>query len=109
MVWTDNFSEFRSKVESVFGNLETLTQEAPDVYAHMVLSHGFIEYSTIQRITDGVKTRIQTEQGVPFDPENPDHDRLYWQNLKEEYMTWARQNHLPENLLEDGWEAYRND
>ena len=106
--WTDNFSEFKSKVESTFGKLETLAKEAPDVYAHMVLSHGFIEYAGARMLSDEVKCRIVREKGS-FIPQNPCHDGLYWQYLKEEYLTWARQNHLPEQLLESGWEEYRND
>jgi len=106
--WTDNFSEFKSKVESTFGKLEVLAKEAPDVYAHMVLSHGFIEYAGARMLSDKVKCRIVREQGS-FIPQNPPHNELYWQYLKEKYLRWARQNHLPEQLLESGWEEYRND
>ncbi len=106
--WTDDFLEFRKKVESLCGPLEELAIEYPDVYTHHVLSHGFMEYAGVRGLYDYVKTKIQTEQGS-YEFDNSTHDKLYWQHLKEEYLTWARQNNLPEHLLEDGWEQYLND
>lgn len=105
---TDNFSEFKNKVESTFGKLEVLAKKYPDVYAHMVLAHGFMEYLLVKRLDEDVRSRIQAEQGS-YDPNNPEHNTLFKQYLKEEYLAWARQNNLPEQLLGSGWEEYRND
>ncbi len=79
--WTADFKEFRKKVESVFGNIELLAKKAPDIYAHHVLSHGFMEYSFTKEL----------------------------KATKEEYLKWARENKLCEVLLEEGWETYKND
>ncbi|MBU4283650.1 MAG: hypothetical protein KJ968_00955 [Nanoarchaeota archaeon] len=105
---TDNFSKFKSEFEPIFGKLEVLAEKAPDVYAHLVLSHGFMDHVSVTGLDEDVISRIKTEQGS-FIPQNPNHDRLYWQYLKEEYLTWARQKKLPEELLKSGWEEYRND
>ncbi len=106
--WTDDFLKFRSKVESVFGNLEQLAETAPDIYAHMVLSHGFVEYSVVRKISEGVKYQIQSEKGS-FNPKDPVHTKLYWAHLRDEYLRWARKNNLAEHLLDRGWAEFVND
>lgn len=82
--WTDNFSEFRAKVEPLLGNLENLAKDSPDIYAHQVLSHGFIEYAGTRGLFDR-------------------------DSLKEEYLKWARENKLAEELLEAGWQEFLDD
>ncbi len=108
MGWTDDFQKFRKKIESHFGKLEVLAEKAPDVYVHMVLSSGFMEYAAVKGLNDSIESRIKTEQGS-FNPQNPEHNRLCLQYLKTEYLKWARQNNLPEQLLESGWEEYLED
>ena len=34
--WTDDFSKFKQKIEPLFGRLELLAEEYPDVYCHQV-------------------------------------------------------------------------
>lgn len=106
--WTDDFSKFRAKVEPIFGKLEILAEEAPAAYEHLVLSHGFMEYSCIRGIHEGIISKIKLEKGS-YDSTNSNHKKLSEQYLKEEYLNWARQNNLPENLLEKGWIEFLND
>lgn len=107
-IWADDFTEFRKKVEPFFGKLEELAKKDPELYAHQVLSHGFMEYAGIRGLFDDIKTRVTKEKGS-FDSQNPEHGKLYWKYLKQEYLNWARQNNLPEKLLEDGWKEFLND
>ena len=106
--WTDNFAEFRQKVESLFGPIVELEKRAPDVYAHQVLAHGFLEYALVRGLFDNAQLRIKEDNGY-FDHSNPEHENLYWQCLKREYVKWARQHELPQGLLEAGWEEFIND
>lgn len=97
--WTADFKEFKKKVESVLGPLDRLAKEAPDVYAHQVLSHGFMEYNMATGICDKIRKECNRR-------ENP---ILFDSRLKEEYLKLARKNNLPEELLELGWIEYMND
>lgn len=92
--WTADFNEFKQKVESVFGPLDKLAKKAPDVYAHQVLSHGFMEYVLMSRST-AIESIIKDEN--------------YYLRLKQIYLKWARDNKLQEDLLELGWQEYLND
>ncbi len=96
---TADFSEFRAKVEPIFGRLEVLAEQAPDVYAHQVLSHGFMEYAIVNRLHDEAKSA--TGKGMDA--------KEFWEHLKPKYLAWARENNLPEKLLESGWSEYIND
>jgi hypothetical protein len=114
--WTDDFSEFREKVEPMFGSLEILAQENPDVYAHLVLSHGFMEYSGVKGLYKGVKEEVAGSEDnfheIVNGPETDQKKKMYEQYhglMKERYMAWARENNLPEELLEQGWIEYLND
>lgn len=78
--WTSNFKEFKKKVESIFGDIVKLSKDTPDIYAHQVLAHGFMEYC----LTTKTKT------------------------IKENYLKWTKENNL-NTLLEEGWEEFRND
>jgi len=79
--WTANFKKFRKKVESAFGDIKLLAKNNPDIYTHQVLSHGFMEYSFTKEL----------------------------KATKEEYLKWAKENKLCEELLEEGWKEYKND
>ena len=104
----DNFLEFKKKVELNFGKLEVIAEKTPDFYARIVLASGFINYLLPNGLDENVISRIQTEQGS-YDHENPEHSILFNKYLKEEYLTWAKQHHLHEPLLELGWEKYCKD
>lgn len=106
--WTDDFAKFRAKVEPFFGRLEDFAIEAPDVYAHLVLSHGFMEYEGIRKIGKSIAKRVGAEKGF-YDSSIPEHYHAYLTHEKQEYLKWARQNNLPENLLELGWNEYLED
>ena len=106
--WTDDFTKFREKVEPFFGNLETLAKNYPDVYAHQVLSHGWMEYSILRGVHDSVEERVEAERGF-YDPSIPEHEFYYLAYEKEEYTKWARENKLSEKLLEKGWQEYLED
>jgi len=83
--WTDNFSEFRKKVESGFGKIEELAINAPDLYD---LRH---DGKLIMRGTEaecyGKLHRIQSQsvdwalkyEGYTINPMNED-----WRD----YYTW---------------------
>lgn len=94
--WNADFKEFKKKVESVLGPLDRLAKEAPDVYAHQVLSHGFMEYLMATRINEPIRKETKTSE-------------QYNERLKQEYLEWAKKNNLPEELLELGWIEYMND
>lgn len=79
--WTGDFKKFKRKIESIFGNIKLLAKNEPDIYAHQVLSHGFMEYSLTRKV----------------------------KSTKEEYLKWAKKNNLCKNLLEEGWKEYIND
>jgi len=114
--WTADFSEFRKKAESIFGPLENLAETDPDVYAHWVLSHGFMEYAGVEGLLDGIKAEIagSEEQFLqvicnPAAEQGERYREEFREKAKGEYTRWAKANNLPEDLLEDGWQAYLND
>jgi hypothetical protein len=106
--WTANFNEFRKKLELTFGLPEDILKSAPDLYPHMVLSHGFMEYAGVTRQQEKTETRIKQERGS-YDYHNPKDQKLYYQYLKQEYLTWAKSNKLEKDLLEAGWKEYLED
>ena len=109
--------------------LEKLAKEAPDVYAHQVLSHGFMEYNQENCIIDNIKKQIIKERIAKGDKgylqyaayvknkmPSEVHHTIYEENkprleelLKQEFMFWARSNKHPEKLLELGWQEYLDD
>jgi len=103
---TGNFEEFRQKVESTFGRLEDVANRAPDIYAHMVLAHGFMEYNMANDIMGQVKGEIVQTEGC-YDPLK--HEKTFWSGLKDRYYGWAKENKLETSLLETGWEEFIND
>lgn len=105
--WTDDFNEFKARVESFFGNIEELAKIAPGIYCHQVLSHGFMEYAGTIRLSSKINKRIEMENG----PSKPldDRERIFLHYEKEEYLNWAKQNRLEQSLLEKGWQEYLND
>lgn len=112
-IWTADFSEFREKVESIFGPIEILAEGEPDIYAHEVLSHGFIEYAVVTGITQKVKEKIAGSangfhKALKSERAN-EYEQKYLGELKKEYMKWAETNNLAENLLEEGWQEFLND
>lgn len=88
--------------------LKGILKHDPDIYAESVLSHGFMSHAEENGIYTAVQRRIQSEHGS-YDPNNPEHTKLWRQYVKDEYLAWARQNHHPEYMLEAGWEAFVND
>lgn len=107
-IWTDDFSKFREKVETILGNIENLAKEHPNIYAHQVLSHGFMEYAGIRSLFQKTHEKVR-EENHALESNTQEYTGLYWDLMKKEYLTWARQNNLPEKLLEVGWEEFRND
>ena len=114
--WTDDFAKFRQKVEPFFGKLEELAVKEPDIYAHQVLSHGFMEYAGVRDIHGKIKLNVAGDETefhkVVNGSDTPEKERLkkeYYKNLKTEYLFWARANNLPEDLLERGWQEYLED
>ena len=114
--WTADFTEFRKKVESIFGPLEELAEHDPDIYAHQVLSHGFMKYAgttdlhkKIAKEIAGSEDKFYKMMHGPKTEQQKKFDKQYDNKLKEEYMKWARENNLPEDLLEDGWQEYLED
>jgi len=82
--WAADFKKFKSKVEGSFGDIRILAKNWPDLYAHQVLSHGFMEYA-------GTKNLFHNK------------------HLKREYLKWAKENALEEKLLEEGWQEFLDD
>ncbi len=87
--WTDDFSQFKDKVEDVFGSIDKMAWSAPDVYAHQVLSHGFMEFAAVRDLF--AKTQGDFE------------------NIREDYNSWYEGHNLPEELQEAGWTAFIED
>ena len=100
------FPRFKEKVESIFGPLEKLAARAPDVYAHQVLSHGFMEYSFGLNLIDNASELATVAKG---DASSPEREALFHGVLKTVYLDWARANSLPEHLLEYGWQEFLHD
>jgi len=107
--WTDDFNEFRKKLEMTFGSPEAILEQARDVYPHLVMSHGFMEYAGVRSIHDRIANRVAQESGVSFRYSNPEHEKLYHQYLKEEFVKWVKANKLEESLIEEGWKEYLED
>ena len=114
--WTADFLEFRKKIESMFGNLEELAKESPDIFSHQVLSHGFMEYAGIKEIYGKTQTIVAGSQDKFHSViqgqntlEKQDYQKRYDTLLKTEYLEWARKNNLPEHLLEQGWQEFLED
>ncbi len=128
--WTADFSKFREKVEALYGDLNKFAKESPDVYAHQVLSHGFMEYSGVSNLTAKIKKQIIKEkiengneeykayedflekEDLPGELQSKayrENEQRFLELQKQEYLTWARKNNLPKNLLEMGWKEYLND
>ena len=118
-MFTANFEDFKKKVESVFGSLENMAEKEPKMYAHQVLSHGFMEHlfcnqsTVLKEVEKKVENEIKDKVGIGmliFDiKKTPRYHELYWKYLKEEYLIWAKNNKIPEHLIEMGWEEYKND
>ena len=81
MSFTADFIEFRKRIESLFGNIEFLAKDEPDIYCHQVLAHGFMEYALVK--------------GVSL--------------TKENFMVWIKENKLEESLIEKGWKELEED
>ena len=79
--WTADFTEFKKKVEPMFGPIKELAKTYPDLYCHQVLSHGFMEYSGIKNI----------------------------KGTKKNFKDWMEKNHLEKSLVEAGWKEYKED
>lgn len=108
-IWTDDFEKFKAKIEPIFGPLDELAKEYPDVYAHIVLSHGFMEYEGIRNISMEIKMNIKKEMEDGCEYDKKEQRNVFYKYLKDEYLKWAKNNNLPENLVEMGWESYLND
>lgn len=106
-IWTDDFNKFKAKVESFWGDIEILAEKYPDVYAHQVLSHGFMEYAGIRRLDKKIKKKIKGKYRMPSS--DPGYYELFDKYLKKEYLTWAVKNKLSRNLLEQGWTEFCGD
>ena len=113
---TDNFDNFKKKVEPLFGPVSKLAQDDPDIYAHQVLSHGFMEYIFYdKKVFVEIDDKIKVEIGLELEGDdinirkNPKFKELYWKYLKEVYLEWAKENKIQKNLIELGWEEYKND
>lgn len=130
--WTADFNEFKQKV-AIFGPLEKLATEAPDLFAHQVLCHGFMEYQGVTGLITKIKKQILTETlgagNNSYEPYRKEleqeelsvelHHKIYEEHpqridelLKKEYLVWVKQNkldYLPKELIEQGWEEYQND
>jgi hypothetical protein len=102
-----NFEEFRQKIESTFGKLEDIADKMPDFYAHMVLSHGFMEYNLANDIMSQVKKEIAKNEGCEYDSSK--HDDMFWSALRNRFYVWAGQNNLEKSLFDKGWTEYLND
>ena len=79
--WTADFKKFKKKVESVFGDINRLADYAPDIYAHQVLSHGFMEYAGIKMIP--------------------------YKKWRQNYLKWTKKHKL--KLVEEGRKAFLDD
>jgi hypothetical protein len=86
--WTDDFHEFKAKIEPFFGPIEEIAAKHPALYAHQVLSHGFMEYAGIRGLSFG--TRFEHE-------------------LKQEFLDWMKTNNLDMSMAEEGWQEFLND
>jgi len=121
--WTADFYEFIKKeigpfesVEQLFTSLEILARQDPDIFAHHVLAHGFMEYSYVKEIRSKIAKEIAGSEEKycaiirgPDTPLKAEYSNNYDTKLKQEYLTWARSNKLPEELLERGWKEYLED
>jgi hypothetical protein len=86
MGWTSDWPTFCAKVESIFGPIEGLLETAPEVYLHMVVAHGFSEYSHVLLLDykDQVKLRAAFDE-------------------------WYTAAELAPALREEGWDAFLAD
>lgn len=109
---TNNFADFKKKIEPIFGSIDELLKTNPDMYAHHVISHGFMEYLFYdKKVIEDIKNRILAEFNDKIDKEKKIklYEDKYWICLKEVYLNWAKENKIPENLVEQGWQEYIND
>ena len=67
-----------------------------------------MEYAGVRNLYDECKDRVKEVYGS-FDIHNKQHYSLYDYYLKIGYTSWAIQNNLKEELLEQGWETFLND
>jgi len=114
--WTADFNEYKKKVESSFGDIDTLANEYPDIYLHQVLSSGFTEFAGVTNLFARVKEEVAGSEKAfhqvvngPDSEQKKRYNEEYGKKLKEEYLKWARVNALGEELLEEGWKVYLED
>jgi len=75
-------------------------QEDEEVFAHLVVSHAFIEFLGITGLSSYVgagKYRTDEDEAV------------YWKALRKIYDRFAEVNEIPENLRELGWRKFLED
>ena len=88
-----DFEKFKQKVAELYGDLELLAKTRPEVYAHQVLSHGFMDYCMVNsKRLDSMMLEESTRDRQSFN--------------KGVYTIWAIQNNIPEELARLGWEEY---
>jgi hypothetical protein len=128
--WTADFKRFKDKIESSFGSITELAKEDPGTYAHLVLSHGFMEYASCAGVYHQIRERVIGERAKSGDPKYcslnermhiiglpgeaysmvvSENKERFDQLLEKEYYKWAIRNNLEKSLLERGWIEYMDD
>lgn len=67
-----------------------------------------MNYVFTHEVIDSIKRKIVQKKGYR-DLNHSEHNELFERYEKTEYLSWARANNLPENLLGMGWLEYLED
>ena len=125
------FVKHLEQVAQIFGPIDKLLVRSSDMYAHQVLSHGFMAYTSRVNLIAQIKKQIIQERIAAGDEEYKSlatlamsdedlpmevHRRIYSDHgerlveiQKSVFLTWAAANQVPENMIEVGWQEYLND
>lgn len=126
------FSVLREHIESIFGNMNEFAKKSPTVFAHEVLSHGFMDYSRAKDIGTKIRKQVILERIYAGDNEYLKYagilkegakipQELYpvlWEEQskrilqieKKKYLNWVEKNlKLSKELIELGWKEYLED
>ena len=67
-----------------------------------------MEFLGVRGISEHLKKILIKQKGA-YNFKDTSYGDLYFKHLKREYLDWAKENNIPEHLIEDGWTEYRND
>jgi hypothetical protein len=86
---------------------ETLSQTDKQLYGHIVLSHGFMEFLGITGLSYfiGRSNYLKPPESKCEGADNT----MWWVNLRHIYDRYVEVNEVPEDVREIGWEEFLND